>query len=132
MLAIGMLSCLDQVRSASEDLSNATELGIDLINTDPVIKPVLDLSNVYAGANRLSNMLNGATMYADMQADAITTSRSQRLQNESISGSGSTTNNAITNNITVNAAQGQSVREIADAVSERLNFEYQKKKGCWA
>jgi cytochrome c-type biogenesis protein CcmH/NrfF len=71
-------------------------------------------------------------MYADMQADAITTSRSQRLQNESISGSGSTTNNAITNNITVNAAQGQSVREIADAVSERLNFEYQKKKGCWA
>jgi hypothetical protein len=132
MLAIGMLSCLDQVRSASEDLSNATELGIDLINTDPVIKPVLDLSNVYAGASRLSNMLNGATMYADMQADAITTSRSQRLQNESISGSGSTTNNAITNNITVNAAQGQSVREIADAVSERLNFEYQKKKGCWA
>lgn len=132
MLAIGMLSCLDQVRSASEDLSNATELGIDMINTDPVIKPVLDLSNVYAGANRLSNMLNGATMYADMQADAITTSRSHRLQNESISGNGSTTNNAITNNITVNAAQGQSVREIADAVSERLNFEYQKKKGCWA
>lgn len=131
-LAYGMLDWLTRVQSASDDLANATNLGVDLIDTDPVIRPVLDLSNVYAGAGRLSNILNGSTMYADLQGEAIARSRSGRLQNESINGSTTNNTTTVTNNITVNAAQGQSVREIADAVSERLNFEYQKKKGCWA
>ena len=129
-LVVGMENYSGAVKKASEavgdgaiegmmnalDGANALDFGTDF--TDPVIKPVLDLSEIQNGSNLIGNLLNG---------DYTT-----GLGFSNLSGNvGSNTYNS-TFNVTVNAAEGQDVNAIADAVSRRINEDIMSKGMVWA
>lgn len=88
---------------------------------DPVIKPVLDLSEIQNGANSINNLLSD--------------NYSVKLSATSgLSGSNEDRNSEVfapVINMTINGAQGQDVNALADAVSRRINQALQSRERVW-
>lgn len=114
------------VNSIQDALAKATEsMSSDI--TNPVITPVLDLSEIQNGTGILANMLDmgNGTVSTGMNLSMLGASSSSLLG--SLSGSsllsGSSTGGTIVNqpiNFTINAAEGQDVNAIASAVERML------------
>ena len=125
-------SALEAVSSA-EDLGNNTIAvlkdalsGVDFATeevTDPVIKPVLDLSEIQNGSNSIQNMLGG-----DYSIGAFLSSITGARSPNAVSGG----NQNTTINMTVNGAAGQDVESLADIVTRKLNQQLRSKERVWA
>lgn len=104
------------MQAALEALSN-----IDLDSeVDPVIRPVLDLSEIQNGSKQINNMLG------DSRNIGFSTLGIQGL---SFAGAGGYGFAPIT--INVYGAEGQSVEEIADAVSRKFNSQFKQRSNVW-
>ena len=65
-------------------LNKIASLNLDSINTDPTIRPVVDLSNVSAGADKIASMLNlNPSVGLAANLGAINSAMNSRNQNDS-------------------------------------------------
>lgn len=65
-------------------LNKIASLNLDSINTDPTIRPVVDLSNVSAGADKIASMLNlNPSVGLATNLGAINSAMNSRIQNDS-------------------------------------------------
>ena len=127
-LVKGIKNYSDKVRYASGDMAQGavdeaqnclrgTNGLLDgLFDGDPTIRPVLDLSEVESGAKLISGM------FSAKQAMALTADTNIGAYGY---GSGSTIN------MTINGAQGQDVRELAELVSEKINNSIRRRENAW-
>ena len=94
--AQGIVRGTKYVIAASEKMANASidttenalnkiaSLNLDSINTDPTIRPVVDLSNVSAGADKIASMLNlNPSVGLAANLGAINSAMNSRNQNDS-------------------------------------------------
>jgi phage-related protein len=131
-LANGIRDSSAGVYSATEKLGNTT---LDLLNeaanetdglgfnelNDPVIRPVLDLSEIQNGEGRIQDLLNG-----DYGVGFLGTIRPNGAAAQAAN-SGDTTIN-----MTINGAEGQDVETLADIVTRRINQSLKSKERVWA
>ena len=76
--------------TATKSISSAISIARDMINSDmdtqPTIRPVLDLSDVRSGASSIDGMFNnGPSLAISSNINAISSSMNQRSQNGSVS-----------------------------------------------
>lgn len=129
--AIGVETYADTVSAATEDMAkqaiDGAQEGLstdsDLISqifdgSDPVIRPILDLSDIEAGSRMISGMFNRN------QALALTSDANFG----NYSGGQSS---GVVINMTINGAQGQNVKELADLVSSRLADSMKRSERIW-
>lgn len=121
------------VDAMQEALSGIGDYLIDDINIDPVITPVIDLSNVEAGADTINGLLADQTLQVgSIGFDAATYGYSaQPSIYDALHGMGNTTNYGATT-INVYGAEGQDVRQLADIVEQRINARYARRREAWA
>lgn len=86
------------------------------ISDNPTIRPVLDLSNVEHGVRRINGI------FSSQQAFSVDAAGTIGIQN----GLGSTTIN-----MTINAAPGQDVNQLADIISKKLNDSIRRRVNVW-
>ena len=129
-LIVGINQYYDKVVGATETLGDgaidAMKDSIDAMSemnledmADPVIRPVLDLSEIQNGRNSISDLLN------DNYALGVSTafSGADRRNNEGTY--------APVINMTINGAQGQNVEELAAVIERRLNQELRSRERVW-
>lgn len=115
------------VNSASMAVAAIANSLVDDMGGDPVIRPVLDLTEIENGTQRIANMFDDPTYsamnpffmggYIDQTVAPIKMGTGSGVNTTS-----NTTNNNAAINISVNAAKGQNAEEIADAVQKRLKM----------
>lgn len=134
-LANGMNHYSNLISDAGEDIGttaiDSVSQAIALVGSmvedmggDPVIRPVLDLTEIENGTSRIANMFGDPTIGANSLFGGVyadeTVSKIKMNGNPAVSTTTNTTNNKASINISVNAAPGQNAEEIADAVQRRL------------
>ena len=146
-LAKGIEDNVDEVTDATGTLSDGVISAIraanDLINDgldDGItIKPVMDLSEIQNGTNRIYSMMNDIDGYsingsANLAAEASATMKASKAIVNPISEKGaatSTTNNSTVNNNTFNIT-GNDPKEIAQEVSDILQKQVERMHVAWA
>lgn len=108
----------DAISEAQNGIKNISILD-GLIDGDPVIRPVLDLSSVSDGAKQLSDMFDQKqkiAMISDMNF-GIDSSKAQQ--------------NPVIINMTVNGAPGQDINQLADLVSIKINNSIIRREKVW-
>lgn len=124
-----MSTALTSIYDTNEKLSNAySGIGDSSIWGDgldqPIIRPILDLSDVEKGAGQLSSL------FGSERINLSTTSLNARmlsLQNASDVG------RAVTiQNLTVNGTENMDVNELSDAVIDKLNRQIASENSRWA
>jgi len=118
----------DPARQLAENAVGPVEEAVNTLNdlnlgefSDPVVRPVLDLSEIQNGARNIGGMFgNGYSV--GLGLGNVTGALSG-----SFAGGGS----APIINMTVNGADGQNVEELAAAVSRRLNSELRSRNSIW-
>lgn len=88
-----------------------------MIDSNPVITPVLDLSNIQNGAKSIGGYFRGARAIALGSA---------------VSAGSSISGDSTVINMTINGAPGQDVDELADIISERISVKIGRGKRVWA
>ena len=142
----GLIENSRMIESASEGITNTaidsmkTVVGhiADIINgevqVDPTIRPVMDLSNVEAGAAAIGSMFGGQSYSMSRGIgfqnpnSSINDLMGQMMANQmamATSGAGSPIN------MYVYAAPGQSEEEIANIVEQKLMFRINRQGGVW-
>lgn len=72
------------INTTENALNKIASLNLDSINTDPTIRPVVDLSNVSAGADKIASMLNlNPSVGLTANLGAINSAMNSRNQNNS-------------------------------------------------
>lgn len=118
----------DPARQLAENAVGPVEEAVNTLNdlnlgefSDPVVRPVLDLSEIQNGARNIGGMFgNGYSV--GLGLGNVT---------GALSGSFAGGGNAPIINMTVNGADGQNVEELAAAVSRRLNSELRSRNSIW-
>ena len=137
-MAKGVYKYTDLVDVAGKDMGDVAvasvsaamaQIGAAVEETtgDPVIRPVLDLTEIENGTNRIANLFDDPTFmatnpffmggYIDETVGQIKMDTPMGANTTS-----NTTNNSASINISVNAAAGQSPEAIAEAVQKRLKL----------
>lgn len=107
-------SAVDNVKDAISRIAEAISGNLD---TQPTIRPVLDLTNVEAGARKLGKVFgNGNSV-------ALSSSFGTVSQNG--------TSPSVIVNMTVNGAAGQDVTQLADIVSTKINTAVSRRSKVW-
>lgn len=134
------------VNSMKTAISKISDVISDNVDADPVIRPVMDLSEIQNGTNRLYNLMNGVdgsvvsgsvrfanqaatSMHSNSKASSISS------QNSILDGLLNTVKNLVENpakfentfNIT-----GDNPKEIAEEVSRILQKQVERKSASWA
>ena len=108
---------IDSMRGAIGDISDVVTGDFE----EPVIRPVVDLSEVEKGASSIDDMLsNNYSLGLSASAGLDRTAG----QNSDIY--------SPTINMTINGAQGQDVSELADIVADRINRTLRSRERVWA
>ena len=108
---------IDSMRDAVGDISDVVTGDFE----EPVIRPVVDLSEVEKGASSIDSMLsNNYSLGLSASAGLDRTAG----QNSDIY--------SPTINMTINGAQGQDVTELADIVANRINQTLRSRERVWA
>ena len=144
-LALGMLNNVGTVVDASQSVAdnsvNALSTALDKIVDDdfnaeinPVITPVLDLSDVESGMGYMNSMLNSSSPYvkgitSNISGISLTDTTLNNLAN-AINGMRSPEAPIGTVNITINTQPGQNSREIADMTLNRLNTQIRRRRAA--
>ena len=149
--AQGVLDNADVAVDASEEMANAaidsvayaishmSDLVNDEIDSDPVIRPVLDLSDVVDGAQSINGLLASnrtiglaANSSADINNNILArNSSASALDNLTATLSGLTGGNTTTQNNTFNIS-GSNPKEIADEINKILNEQMVREDSVWA
>lgn len=108
------------INSMSEAISKACDIIDNDMDTTPVIRPVIDLTDVENGANSLNRI------FSNQNGSLIGAKFNPLSYYDPNSGSSRTINYGGVS-ITINAAQGQNAKEIADAVMERIQIETEQR-----
>ena len=125
---------IDTLSDALSGISNIT----DGIETDPVIRPVMDLSALERGADQINDMfiadqtvaLSGAASASmDRSKESFLDAAIGKIQN-ALDKLGSERPEVI-NNITIVQQPGQSMDEFAQYVSRYIAREYETQKVVW-
>lgn len=122
-------SATDVLRNAIANIS-----ADDMDNINPVITPVLDLSQIERGMGSMQSMINSSNSYvasvATRQTGSIYGLGASRLT-DAINGINTNNNNGIGSvNITINTQPGQNSREIADMTLNRLNTQIRRRRAA--
>lgn len=97
------------------------------IDIDPTIRPVLDLSAIQNGANQLNGMLSGSYSYAANAIGGLNSiSNTDQILNglNSLAAKLGNTRQLPNINITVNAGNVDDPDELAEIISDRIQFKY--------
>lgn len=130
-------TAVDSVKDALNNIYNIAEEDLD---GDPVIKPVLDLTDVMNGANAINNLLSGnrsmalaainsGVVNSNITAQNNTASAFEQLRNTL--GGLSVGNGGVTNNNVFNIS-GDNPRAIAEEVSIILQEQVEQENRAWA
>lgn len=123
------------VSSMADALDQSVDIASEMVNTNPVIRPILDLSEIQNGQlqmNRLMDSIGGRTMSGTIAYATETASGINRVRDVAVpvTAAGSKTITA-TNNNTFNIS-GSNPREIAREVSEILQTDVERRIATWA
>ena len=132
-LIVGIDAYASKVNKATENMaSGAVDTMEDSLRaigdinlnemSDPVIRPVLDLSEIQNGSKDITKMLSNDYSIG-LSASSGMNNASNNPENEIY---------APTINMTINGAQGQDVRELADIVSRKINQTLISRERVWA
>lgn len=105
-------TAIDGVKDGLDGMDDLLGSSLD---HDPTIRPVLDLSNVEAGAKRIGNLLDSDNV---MSISAGITGSS---------GFGS----EVIVNMTINGSEGQDINQLAEIISEKLNDSIRRRESAW-
>jgi hypothetical protein len=117
----GVISSFSAIISRIKDVLDGT------IDIDPTIRPVLDLSAIQNGANQLNGMLSGSYSYAANAIGGLSSiSNTDQILNglNSLAAKLGNTRQLPNINITVNAGNVDDPDELADIISDRIQFKY--------
>lgn len=147
-MAKGITSYSSAVTSASSDVSqqalNSVRASIssmsglldENVSSDPVIRPIVDLTNVGEGARAIRSMLSGgSTIYVGSNVDnarAASASISRANMNQNGSSSGNIDNSSINSsavNLSGNNFYIRSEQDIRSLASEIASLSHQQKRG---
>lgn len=106
--------------TVSDAIKTLSDISVDN-ESDPVIKPVVDLSDVEASRKRVEDIFGSQYSMGLAYSSRV----GEEIQN------GETPYNA-TINMTINGAQGQDVTELADIVADRINRTLRSRERVWA
>lgn len=144
-LAKGLIDNSNEVDEAATSVANSalnsmrTVVGhiADIINgevtVDPTIRPVLDLSNVAAGASAMDSMFGG-TSYGFSRGINIqnrSDSINDLINQMSMRQAAFATPNGANINMYVYGAQGQSEEELANIIEQKLMFRLNRTGAVW-
>jgi hypothetical protein len=117
------------------DLNKSLESDFD---NEVVIRPVLDLSEIQNGKNRLSNMMSDVDSYDISGSNSIanrTRDEINRDSNRSLGNSKDGSGQGVSNSEVINNTfhiTGANAKEIADEVSRVLQIQVDRRKAKWA
>lgn len=129
-LIVGLNKYAGKVQDAAEGVGNSAVNGIqngilgannfldDAIIGDPTIRPILDLSDVEAGARNINSMFSNRQAVAVAAEGVI-----------GVNGYGSGSLSPV--NISVYGAPGQDINQLADIVSEKINNSIRRREMAW-
>ena len=128
----------DSAVQVGENVKSALELALEnansmLENQEPVITPVIDMSNIRAGSRLISSMIGGK--FDNGNIGVITDPIkpiAERMANTPSSGLLQNGGNIGAINFTINTQPGQNAEEIADEVMARMNTVLLRGKAAWA
>lgn len=112
---------LNTISDSIDGISDAFNSDVDL---NPVIAPVLDLTNVQSGSKKINGILD------NMSGNMISLNGATSLAG-SLSGKQNAYNGVVIN-MTINGAEGQNVNQLAELVSERINNTITRRANAWA
>lgn len=113
------------MNSMRKAVSGMTDM-LENESNNPVIRPVLDLTDVKKGVSKMNNIIGN-----DVKVASATSSRFDRLRSVITSDVGNTTNNdnsSVVNNFNIT---GNNPNEIADKVSRIINNQVERKRVVW-
>lgn len=115
------------IQAIQNSMAQVAAMASQNFDFQPQITPVVDMSNVRAGAAEYSSLFSGGRfgtmgMYSGISRSIQTSQRAQQAYNDMLK-SVPNTNTSPTDNIVVNvyAAEGQSEESIADSVINRIS-----------
>lgn len=118
----------DESLIAMQETMNNLSDGIDEnLDMSPVIRPVLDLSDVQNGSASLNNMLGMQSLHASANGLGPYSAYDKEARLASMLNQQESTP-TTTMNFTIYGAEGQDVREIAEAVRDIINHELERGK----
>lgn len=138
--AIGLVNMIGAVRSsaqrvadesliAMQETMNNLSTGLDeSLDMQPVIRPVLDLSDVQNGSAYINNMLGGHGLYASANGLGSYSAYDKEARLASMLNQQSDGTPIPPMNFTIYGAEGQDPKEIAYAVRDILNHELERGK----
>lgn len=123
---------------ALSGMRKAMDAVTDIINGDmdnqPVIRPVMDLTNIQNGAGQIGSLVNGnyAIQTSVNAANRVSNGMLSRNNSSDVSKTSDTTNN--TNNSIINTFNitGDDPRAIADEVSKIIQKQVERRNVVWA
>lgn len=139
-LAIGLTDNVDSVIDASDDVANASMKALqdamshvgDAVDDDmtmtPVIRPVVDLSEIETGSNAMNKMLNSGMYTAGVGNIGIGEVSANSSLLNAINSMSSAQNPYSGINIYVTGGDNANASDIADEVMRRLDREVQRRK----
>jgi hypothetical protein len=127
----------DSVAAVAGAISSISDVVTDEMGGDPVIKPVLDLTDITNGAGLISGMFGDQSMSLAMDANSrlVSNESSQTALYNAFEDLKASLNNfnkskGIINNNTFNI-NGSNPREIADEISRILQTEMERTNAVW-
>ena len=107
------------ITSISDAIKNISDVQFNDMD-DPIIKPVVDLSNVESARNNIASLLGDGY--------GMDLAYRSRLNEEGVAAQVY----SPTINMTINGAKGQDITELADEVSKRINQALVSRERVWA
>ena len=126
--------------SLSSAISSVTDIIDGMLDTDPVIRPVLDVSDIANGVSTIDGMLSSNRTLSLAAKSSMDINTGIAAQHESVSAldslraslSGlSTPGKSVTQNNTFNIS-GSNPKEIADEINKILNEQMVREDSVWA
>lgn len=110
---------LSTLRDAMSKVSDESLTDID---EQPVIRPIIDLTDVKTGANKLNGMISDIQPLRPYTSLALATSAGTISANQS---------GGVTMNFTIYGAEGQDVNQLAEIVSQKMNISLNRRSNTW-
>ena len=121
----GMLEKVPDIKAAAEKMAKAAESGTKETLKIKSPSKVFEELGTYTGEGFLTGFEDTMMGFTNIINDMIPTAQDINTSNIS-------NNSNVTNNITINGAEGQDVSEIAQAVQEILNDQYDSERMVYA
>lgn len=116
----------ESINSLSNTFQRISEIISSDVDTQPIIRPVLDLSDVETGASKINGLMGKLQPVGKINPSASLAFATNTGLVESANGTGN-----IEMNITIYGAEGQDVNELANIVSQKINMGLNRRTNVW-